>query len=237
MTYVPYIYIQKNNGFIESTKLMKEIDLLSVKPGENITSFYNETYPLYNIFLKDENSDNYFLFTDSHLNSLTQADIQEKIRILFPQFLSQVSAAPLPDLHTDYKKSDGSIDRPSVFKEFMNSLEWKTNYKFDIESVDFSLDTYKHIANELHFLSDCLENNAKFAHFIKGSVKAFNTFLAYEGVVTNFKEGMFNTDRNEQEEEVIYFSTAMSEIHYAEGLIDSSNAFEQLKNNTKKMKI
>ena len=63
--------------------------------------------------------------------------------------------------------------------------------------------------------ADCLVSNVKLAHFVKGSVKAFNTFLAYEGIVEDFSNGMFSTDREDNEKEVIYFSTALKSLHYA----------------------
>lgn len=236
MTYVPYIYVKHTNGFIDSTKFMKECDLNLLKPGDSITSFYDETFPLYNIYLKSEDN-SCQIFQDNTLKTLSQEEIKENIQSLFPQLLSLISVAPTPNLLNDYKKSDGSIDRPSVFKEYMNSLEWNTNSQFHLDSPVFSLENYTSIANELCFYADCLVSNVKLAHFVKGSVKAFNTFLAYDGIVEDFSNGMFSTDREDNEKEVIYFSTALNSLHYAQRLCDASIAIQDIKPNKKKLKL
>ena len=47
MTFVHSIYFKKDNGFIESTKFIKEIDLSTLSYGQNIESFYKESGKLY----------------------------------------------------------------------------------------------------------------------------------------------------------------------------------------------
>lgn len=236
MTYIPFIYVTQSNGFIESTKYQKEVDLSSLEVGKNINSFYNETFPLYNIYLKNEDN-SYTLFKDNQLFSLNQTEIIEKISTLFPKFLNQVVSSGATDLLSDYLNSDGSIDRPSLFKEYLQTIEWKTSVSFEPVLEEFSLTTYTNLANELTFFADCIDNNIKLRNFITASVKAFNTFLAYNHIIKDFSHGMFSTDREEKtEKEVIYYGTATDSIDYAQRMCDASFDFG-MKKDIKKLKI
>lgn len=235
MTYIPFIYVTMPNGFVESTKFIKEVELSSLKVNDNIRSFYNETFPLYNIYLRNEDN-TYTLFKDNVLCSLTQSDIKEQIFISFSQFLNQVVSSGATDLLSDYKNDDGSIDRVSIFKEYLQHIEWQTSVSLTPVIENFSLNQYTQLANELTFLADCLDD-VKLQHFIKGSVKAFNTFLAYNNIINDFSHGMFSTEREANtEKEVIYFGNATQSIYYAKDMCDASFDFG-IKKDSKKLRI
>ena len=44
-------------------------------------------------------------------------------------------------------------------------------------------------------------------------------------------------DREDNEKEVIYFSTALNSLHYAQRLCDASIAIQDIKPNKKKLKL
>lgn len=236
MTYIPFIYVTMPNGFVESTKFMKEVELSSLKVNDDITSFYQETFPLYNIYLKNEDN-SYTLFNNNALCSLTQADITKQIFTDFPLLLNQVASSGAIDLLSDYKREDGSIDRISIFKEYLQQIQWTTSVSFEPVVEDFSLNQYIQLANRLIFFADCLDNNVNLQHFIKGSIKAFNTFLAYNDIIEDFSHGMFSTNREEHtKKEVIYFGNATQSIYYAQNMCEASFDFG-MKKDHKKLRI
>lgn len=235
MTYIPFIYILKPNGFIEETKFKQEIDLSTLKIGQNITNFYKEIFPLYNIYLKNEDN-SYTLFKDNIICSLTQDEIKEQIFTIFPEFLNQVASSGVNDLLNDYQKEDGTIYQPSVFKEYLRTIQLKTSVSFEPVITNFSLDKYINLANQLTFLADCIDN-VKLQYFIKASVKAFNSFLAYDHIIEDFSHGMFSKEKEENtEKEVIYFTNAKKTISYAQNMCDSSFGFD-FKEKSKKLKV
>lgn len=232
MTFVTYIYILKENGFITDTKFRNELDLETVKQGENITSYYNETYPLYNLFF--ENLDNnYAVFQDSKLSFLTQGDIEEKIKKIFPLLINQIASSNIGDLVNDYKNSDGTIQKQSELKEYLNHLNCTTQYEIIPILEDFSLNKYRTLANEIYFLAELREHPKNILGlFVKASVKSFNTFLAYEGIVTDFTEGIFSTYTNEEtgKKETSY-SEAVGALHYASRICNPTIELGKKKHN------
>lgn len=233
MTYIPYIYVTKENGFVDNVKFMQEIDLSILKPSDNIKVYYDETYPFYNVAIKNEDN-SYTIFQEDNLIILSQDKIENHIKDIFPKLLNQVVSSNVGDLLNDYKNEDGSTKRLSLFKEYLNHIEYKTKVQLIPEKENFSLEYYQNLSNELVFLSDCLEN-VKLSHFIKSSVRAFNTFLGYEGIITDFSGGSFKTSIDEEtNKETIYFSDASQSLSYA---IDRCEYNLNLKTEIKKLKI
>lgn len=85
---------------------------------------------------------------------------------------------------------------------------------------DFSLEKYRNFANELHFLSANLDSNKSIlGHFVNASINGFNTFLAYDNIITDVSYGLFLTYRDEETgEEKISFSQATTGLYYAENI-------------------
>lgn len=232
MTYIPYIYVTKNNGFVDNVKFMQELDVSKIKPGDNITVYYNETYPFYNAPVKNEDN-SYTLFQNDCLVTYSQENFQDKINELFPQLLNQVASSNIGDLLNDYT-SLGGKENNSLFKDYLQNIEYKINTKFEPQVGEFSLETYKKITNQLVIFCDCLDN-IKLSHFIKSSIRAFNTFLGYEGIISDFSGGSFKTNFNEQANvEEIYFGDAASTLHYAEERCEYNL---KLKADVKKLKM
>lgn len=238
MTFIPYIYVVKENGFITGTKLQNELDLLTVRQGDKITSFYDEVDPLYNISYKNADNKHAF-FEKGQLTFLSQDDIVEKITNLFPLLINQIASSGVNDLLNDYKKADGSIDRKSVFKEYLEQISWKTKYEIIPVIEEFSLEKYRNLANELHFLSESLDSNKSIlGHFVKASINGFNTFLAYDNIITDVSYGLFSTYRDEETgEEKISFSQATAGLHYAENICNEKIQLGNKKEEQRKPKF
>ena len=236
MTFVSHIYIVKENGFITNTKFRGELNLSTVKQGENITSCYNETYPLYNLYHKNADN-NCAFFQDGQLTFLTQEDMVEKVKNLFPLLINQIASSNVGDLLNSYKKPDGTVYRESVFNEYLQHLTWTTQHEITPTVEEFSLDKYRSIANELHFLSENLHSqNQILGHFVKASIKGFNTFLAYEGIITDFSSGLFSTYRNEEtNQEEVSYNEAIGALNYAERICN--NTVQLGNKEQKKLKI
>lgn len=229
MIYVSHIYVVMKNGFIETTKLQKEIDMTTLKQGDNIISFYGEVLPLYNILFTNENNDA-ALFENGKLNFLNQKELEEKIKTLFPLLINQIASSKVGDLLNDFLNSDGSINRPSNFNEYLDIVQSNTDYKLTPCIEEFSLEKYRHIANELQFLCDCVSiPKLNMVHFVKRSVLAFNNFLAYEGIVKNFKEGLFSPDKNRENKKIeMSYSSALKCLYDAERCCDASFSFQNI---------
>lgn len=222
MTHIPYIYIVKENGFIEETKLLQDIDLSTLKQGDNITSFYDETYPLFNIYFKNDNNES-AMFDNGQLIFINQENIEEKIKANFLLLINQVASSKAPNLLNDYKSFNGS-DRPSIFKEYLDNFSWKTQYEINPLVEDFSLDKYQNIVNELHFLCDRFDNKISLlGHFVKGSIRGFNTFLAYDEVISDFSSGLFSSSHNNENNKAeISFSDASQALCYANDICNGT---------------
>lgn len=232
MTYINYLYVQKNNGFVDNVKFMQELDLSTIKPGDNIKVYYNESYPFYNSPIKNDDT-SYSLFIDNMFVTVTQNNIESHIQELFPKLLNQVVSSSVGDLLNDYTSFSGK-ETNSLFKEYLQTIQYKTHTQFEPEAEDFSLQKYQQLANQLWVLSECLEN-IKLSHFIKSSVRAFNTFLGYEGIVSDFSGGSFQTSTNEDTNvEEIYFGDARRALSYAQ---DRCEYNLTLKLDTKKLKM
>lgn len=172
----------------------------------------------YNIF--SENEDGSFnAFVDKKINVISQEEIVNKIKENFILLLNEISAAPLPDLLNDFIDENGKLKYQSNFKEFIQQFEYKTGYSLEFIPVDnFSLKNYQKISNELYFLSE-ISNNIPLGHFMKGVIKSFNSFLAYENIVKNFTDGYFSFDKDENEVPFVSYSSCLSPLRYSKDIM------------------
>lgn len=218
MSFIHSIYFKKDNGFIESTKFIKDIDLNTLSYGQTIESFYKESGKLYNIFCENEDQ-SFNAFIDKKMTIISQEEIVNKIKENFILLLSEISSAPLPDLLNDFIDENGKLKYQSNFKEFIQKFEYKTGISPEFTPVEvFSLKNYQKISNELYFLSD-ISNNIPLGHFMKSLVKSFNSFLAYENIVKDFEDGYFSFDKDEFDKSFVSYSSCLQPLRYSESIM------------------
>lgn len=216
LVFVPYVWVVYPNGLIEETKMKKEMDLNIVKPGDIITNFYEESFPLYNL------SGSEYSLTSKGCISIENIGKKEKVNQLLSQLVSEMKMVDIEDLHL------GFPNEKSMYEKIQDELK---KYSISIvENKEFSLDRYIEIRNSLCYEVSNLNPTSKASY--AGLIRLFDGFLYREGFIKS-SEGISLVEKDEEEEEYIPYSALVKSFDYFIKFSSSIQDFDSKDNKSK----
>lgn len=197
LVWVPYVWVVSSNGLIEETKMKKEMDLNTVKPGDVITNFYEEKFPLYNL------SGSEYSLTSKGCISIENIGKKERVIELLSQLVSEMKAVDIEDLHL------GFPNEKSMYEKIQDELK---KYSISIvENKEFSLDRYIEIRNSLCYEVSNLNSKSKACY--GGLIRLFDGFLYREGFFKS-SDGISLVERDDDDKEYIPYSALVKSFEY-----------------------
>lgn len=198
LVFVPYIWVVVGNGIIEETKSKQYLNLQTLKPGENITNFYGEVYPFYNL------SGNEYTITDNGPISSDNMGKKDSIVKLTSQLVSLFKNVPIKDLH-------GSIhNEKSMYESIEETL--KKYYIPILDNCSFSLTTYIDTRNALTYETSFLQPESKASY--SALIRLFDAFLYREGYLKNHESIALVEKDDEDESYSIPYGSVVYTFNY-----------------------
>lgn len=211
LVFVPYVWVVSPNGLIEETKMKKEMDLNIVKPGDIITNFYEENFPLYNL------SGSEYSLTPKGCISIENIGKKEKVNQLLSQLVSEMKNVDVEDLHV------GFPNEKSMYEKIED--EMKKHSISILEDKEFSIDRYIEIRNALYYEVSNLNSKSKTSY--GGLIRLFDGFLYREGFFKS-SDGVSLVQKDEDDKEYIPYSALVKSFDY---FINFSNYLQDFETN------
>lgn len=180
--FVSYILSKDADGYLEENKFKKEMTLTQLpKPGDTVTTFYNENVKFYNFSSTFINENDAYLYVDNVLTIITQQQATERVLQLMPDFLAQLQSSN--SINLTYMR-DGE---PSKLQRLTTVC--KNYYDVEPSSAAFDLKKYQDIQNEMlsyvHVAGNPLNN------FVRSMIFMSNTLLAHDDTIPTPDNGTF----------------------------------------------
>lgn len=190
---VPYILAKTPLGYLVETKLLGEYIIENLpKPGEVITTFYDEKKPFYNLSNVGDNDGNSLLFVDGHLNTVTPEDAKVKASQFLVEYMQLAMATGSVELLTSERSREANIIRVTRALDKIFGIDLVAD-----TTKEFSLEKFQEAQNQAIAYGNVGQSNL--SSVVTLLVSSVNTLLALENLIpADMGSRYFCTYENEE---------------------------------------